>query len=162
MKNVLQETYLNYLSDLPEAKQWQVANQVAAFTKFSEEEASKLAPIYIQELAMDDTALVAMNGGDFAGFIRRKVLIPSETPRIGYQQVGGLVVAKQFRGRGIGSLLVTEMTFDVLSSGNKPFAFCNGDSASLFQRAGYVPIADRELPDGVKSMFGNQPMMYDF
>ncbi len=70
----------------------------------------------------------------------------------GAQELGSLVVAPAWRGKGLGSYLVKHLIQEATGS---IYLECLGKKlAEFYTRFGFVPIAWRELPQSLKWKFG--------
>ncbi|GAB4188316.1 MAG: hypothetical protein Fur006_28750 [Coleofasciculaceae cyanobacterium] len=70
----------------------------------------------------------------------------------GAQELGSIVVASAWRGRGLGSLLVKHL----IGEATEPlYLECLGSKlAQFYTRFGFVPISWQELPQSLKWKFG--------
>lgn len=117
-----------------------------------------LAPVTVEELKSSDDVLIAMYDGLVAGFIRAKPEIVHPETGYTYQQIGSLIVLPEFQGHDVGSLLVKEMTLDVIDVNAIPFAFVNECSRKAFSC--YDTALPGELPPSVMSARGNEAVIY--
>lgn len=64
-----------------------------------------------------------------------------------YVEVGSLIVDPNYRGHGIGTLLVKAVHNKVIRNGNTPIAFCNPASKAIFKQLGYLPMPICSIPN---------------
>lgn len=73
------------------------------------------------------------------------------------QELGSLVVAKEWRNRGLGTLLSQHL----IQQANQPlYLECLGDRlANFYQRLGFVPTAWQDLPQALQRKFGTSRLL---
>lgn len=73
------------------------------------------------------------------------------------QELGSLVVAKKWRNKGLGTLLIQHL----IQRANQPlYLECLGDRlASFYQRMGFVPISQQDLPQSLQRKFGTSQVV---
>lgn len=148
-----------YFEDLGSDKE-QIAHKVSGYTTSAQGQEQGVAPISFDEVIESKLALVAFIGNEYAGYIRGKEPIFKEGSDYPYQQVGTLVVAAAFANRGVGGMLVEEITTKVVGKRNIPYAFCNKVALPRFSKAGYVKAMPDELPLKTVSLYGNEAVVY--
>ena len=69
----------------------------------------------------------------------------------GAQELGSLVVAPEWRGRGLGAALMEQL----VAEASKPlYLECPAHMADYYAGFGFVPVAWRTLPPALKAKFG--------
>lgn len=73
------------------------------------------------------------------------------------QELGSLVVAKEWRNRGLGAFL----TQHLIQQANQPlYLECLGDRLAIFyQRLGFVPVFWQDLPRALQRKFGTSKVV---
>ena len=145
---------LRTFKGLPDYLQEQYASEIAAETQSKFEAEQKIVPIEPEAVLQREIGLVAVHNNVLVGYVGATKLNDTHT------QIGTLLVSEQNQGSGIGAMLVSDITERVTKDGLQPYAFCNPNSQSSFEKAGYVPALPGELPAEAQSHFNNQPMIY--
>ncbi len=69
----------------------------------------------------------------------------------GAQELGSLVVRPEWRGRHLGTLLITHL----IQAADAPlYLECRGALAPFYRRYGFVPVRWRDLPHSLQPKFG--------
>lgn len=139
-------------------EQHKTANLISVLSKSNNSAERKVAPVEPEDIFLKYFGIVAMHNGEFAGYIAASQ--PTWHDNVLMCKVGSLVVAPLLQQRGIGSVLVEEMTESLLTEVKVPFAFCSDYSIKAFLRAGYIPALDIDIPEGETSLYGNKAMVY--
>ena len=133
-----------FLNSLPIATQQMAAHKVSALTQGVSGEKPQMLPLAVEEVVNQRLAVVALSGEKFAGQVAAKHPITHQGDDM--TEVGSLVVSPQFRRMKIASHLTAAMSWHLTLQGEVPYAFCNGLSLPIFQRAHYELATGSEIP----------------
>lgn len=148
--NIELQTFEKLSSNLQQQIAWEASCETN--NKFMAEQ--KIVPVGPDTILQRQIGLVALHNKAFAGYVSAQKLNNK------YTQISTLLVPEQYQGSGIGNLLVSNITESILAIGYRPFAFCNTDSLSSFEKNNYLPIPLDELPVNTRSRFSNQTMIH--
>ncbi len=104
----------------------------------------KMIPLSGEKLQEHELAIIAKLGERVIGYCAKTYDYFEHKPKL--MEVGSVTVVKDHRKEGIATEMVLEVTSLVHGLGHGAIAFCNDASASIFEKAGYIPATEEQIP----------------